>query len=94
MRQNNFWKRISDAVDLNPEPVFGRSLIEIVGNYAVLIENHCGVISYCTDRICIRLRQGCIVVSGSNMILKRMSKEQLRISGNVRNIELLGKAKP
>lgn len=91
MDKRSLWEKMVKAVDLTTEPIPGKSLIEILGNHSVLIENHCGVISYNTERIIIKTSNGCICVLGRSLKLSRMSKEQLRIVGIIHNVELRGR---
>lgn len=91
MANHHLFEKVTRAVDLGAEPVPGKPLVEIVGDRAVLIENHCGVISYSNDRVCVKTKAGCICVCGSGLVLTRMSKEQLRICGRIVNVELSGR---
>lgn len=91
MGDKHLFERVAKAVDLSTEPVPGKPLVEIVGDRAVLIENHCGVISYSPECVLVKTKRGCISVNGSGLVLTKMSKEQLRICGTVRNVELRGR---
>lgn len=88
MNKNHLLERMANATDLSTEPIPGKPLIEIVSDNSVLIENHCGVISYSTECVSVKTKQGCIVVSGTQLILRRMSSEQLKISGTICHVEL------
>lgn len=90
MDKGTLWEKVTRAVDLPEEPMPGKTLIEIVDNHSVLIENHCGVMSYCPEQISIKTKKGCICISGSGMLLAKMTQEQLRIAGTICNIELRG----
>ena len=91
MKNRHLMERVLEAVDLSTEPVPGKTLIEIVDNRSILIENHCGVISYGKERIIIKTKNGCIIVSGTCLILSKMSKDILRITGVVTCVELQGR---
>lgn len=91
MANKHLLEKVARAVDLSGEPIPGMPLVEIVGERAVLIENHCGVISYSQERVAVKTKGGCICVLGSGLVLTRMSKEQLRICGTIRTIELCGR---
>lgn len=88
MNNKHLLERMAKVADLSTEPIPGRPLIEIVSDTSVLIENHCGVISYSLECIVVKTKQGCIVVNGAQMVLTRMSREQLKISGRIHGIEL------
>jgi sporulation protein YqfC len=70
-------------------PIPGLPLVEIVDVGRVLIENHLGVTQYGDHSICVKVKYGSIEVSGSNLILSRMTKGQLVISGVVDCVRLL-----
>lgn len=91
MDNKRILERMARATDLSTEPIPGKPLVEIVSDSSVLIENHCGVMSYSGECISVKTKQGCIVITGSQMILSKMSKEQLRISGKIRTVELRGR---
>ena len=58
-------------------------LVEITGCGRVLIENHAGVLSYSQEEIIVRLSYGCIRITGQDMKLAEMHREQLVISGQI-----------
>ena len=91
MERKHLLEALAHSMDLTTEPIPGKPLVEIVGDQSVLIENHCGVVSYCTQQVTVRTKQGCIVVCGSGLVLKRMSKEQLCIFGKIANVQLMGR---
>ncbi len=90
MDKKHIWERMARAADLTTEPIPGRPLIEIVGENSVLIENHCGVISYSTEQVTVKTKNGCICVAGTGLLLSKMSKEQLRICGKICSVKLRG----
>lgn len=91
MDKRVMWEKMVRTIDLSNEPIPGKSLVEIVGNHAVLIENHCGVISYNTEKITVKSKNGCISVCGKNLCISKMSKEQMRIVGIICNVEIGGR---
>lgn len=88
MDKKRFIDRMALVADLDNEPIPGKTLIEIVSDSSVLIENHCGVISYSSECVSVKTKQGCIIVSGSQLVLRKMSNEQIRICGTVFKVEL------
>ena len=88
MKNRRLVERVLETVDLGSEPVPGKTLIEILGNRSVLIENHCGVINYGKEKIIIKTRTGCIELKGDELILSKMSKDILRVTGIVKCIQL------
>lgn len=87
-QKKNILQRMTDGLDLGEEPAPGQPLIEIAGEHRVLIENHSGVLEYTRERICVSVKYGIAAVCGCSLELKRMSREQLVISGKIESISL------
>ncbi len=71
------------GADLPGEAVPGLPLVEIMGEHRVLIENHRGVVGYGCTEICVKVKFGVIKVCGDGLMLSRMTKQQLIISGKI-----------
>ena len=91
MTRRHLFEKMMQAADLYGEPIPGKTLIEVIDNCSVLIENHCGVIEYCTQNISVKTKDGLIRVAGCNMTLIKMSGEILRIRGKINQITIQGK---
>lgn len=87
-RGRGFWNKVTEVADLQAEPQPGEALVELVGGNRVLIENHMGVIGYDSEQICVKVKFGQLTVIGSKMVLSRMTKEQLLITGYIESIQL------
>ena len=66
------------------------SLIEVIGNRRILIENHSGVSAYTREHIRVKTCDGMICITGTDFVLECISKYQLVITGCVHcvNIEM------
>ncbi len=58
-------------------------LVELLGNSRLLVENHIGVMAYSQEKIAIRVTFGYLLITGQNMKLAEMQKEQLVIFGQI-----------
>ena len=87
-RGNKLMKHLLNAADLPEEPIPGQPIVEIVGQQRVLIENHMGVIAYDDCMVRAKVKNGAICVEGSHLILTRMTRGQLIISGAIESIKL------
>ncbi len=89
MRDNyNVWEKILGTASIVDEPYPGLPLVEIAGDSRVLIEQHCGVTEYSTEKIRVKVKFGQICVCGTNLVLTRMIKGQLIISGKIDSVHL------
>ena len=89
-RHKRFWEKIAEQADLPGEAFPGESIVELFADRRILVENHRGVTEYGDERICIRLRNGMLIISGHNLSMSRMTKELLVITGRFRCVSLQG----
>ena len=52
------------------------------------MENHCGVIKYREDEICVKVRNGQVQISGCGLRLVKMTKEQIIVCGRIDTVSL------
>lgn len=87
-RKKGMLDRFMETVDLNGEPFPGQSVIEILGDKRVLIENHLGVLEYSREYISVKVKFGILNVCGCGLELSHMNREALIISGKIESIFL------
>ena len=87
--KKGFMEQITNAADLQDEPIPGLPLIEIAGERRVLIENHRGGIEYGSQTIRVKVKYGQVCICGSGLELARMTRGQLVISGRVDAVQLI-----
>lgn len=80
---------LTEDPELPGESFPGQSLLELVGDRRVLIENHCGVTQYSRSRIGVKVRFGVLLVCGCDLELARMTRDQLVITGRIGSITLM-----
>lgn len=81
-------KNWMDRLDLPEEPLPPETVVEIAGYHRVLIEHHCGVIEYGEQRICVRVKFGCICICGVALKLSRMTRQQVIVSGDIISVTM------
>ncbi len=82
-------ERLSHAVDLLDAPLLGQTLLELLDDSRVLIENHNGVMEYSNQKIQVRVRYGSLCICGVGLRLSKMSADQLVISGCITSITVV-----
>lgn len=88
MEKKKLFQELAQAADLATEPFPGAPLVELSGNSRALIEHHQGVTGYSENLVSIRVRGGCIEISGENLMLACMSQERLILRGRIDRINL------
>lgn len=81
-------ERLPMKMDLHGELMPGQLLVEVFGFGRVLVENHCGVIKYEAGEICVKSKLGILHITGNQMQLARMTREQLIITGDIECVKL------
>lgn len=82
-------ERLTQVTDLPDERLPNQSLVEIVENKRVLIENHQGVRAYETTSVLVKVKFGSVCVSGCHLELAKMTKGQLVITGSIECVKLI-----
>lgn len=80
--------RLALATDLPGEALPAQPVVEILGDRRVLVENHAGVTKYGETDICIRVHYGYVRVSGCQLRLAKMTKQQIIICGIIDSVNV------
>lgn len=81
-------RELKDITQIANTPMPGVPLVEILGDKRALVENHCGVIAYESNLICIRVHCGKIEIHGSELNLMQMTDSQMVINGKINSVQL------
>lgn len=90
----NLWERLTPEAPMQEALLPGQPLIEIMGDHRVLIECHCGVKEYSQERIRVMVRRGSVVITGSCLELRCMTRDQLVIFGCIDCVTLKRREHP
>ena len=86
--------RLTEDLELPGEILPGQSLVELVGDSRVLVENHQGGTEYSRCRSGATVSFGRVLVCGENLELARMTQRQLVITGRVEGVTLMRRGRP
>lgn len=89
MKRKSLVRNITDRAGLHGESLPGIPLVEICGDDRVLIENHLCVLGYNENEVMVRTCCGSIRISGDEMVLACLKREQLVIHGKIHSVTLL-----
>ena len=88
-RHGKFFQNLAGKLVVSSQSLPGVPIVEITDGRRVLIENHRGVTEYGNKQISVLVRFGKVVVSGSNLELGFMSKQQLVICGCIEDVSIV-----
>ena len=89
MKQTKVLRYFTESAGLHMEALANMPLLELCGEDRILVENHKCVVGYTDEEIIIRVNFGLIQISGDDMKITCVNREQVVIGGNIRNITLL-----
>ncbi len=84
-----YMDKVATNVDFDNDLFPYLPIVEISGDKRVLIENHCGVQGYESGKISVNSKLGSIIVCGEQLKIRKMTKEQLIISGRINCVSLV-----
>ena len=86
MSKKGRMQRLAGLLELPQDIVLDLPRITMLGNIQMLIENYKGIIEYTPILVRIRLKQGEIVISGSDLVLGNLQAEQILLEGTLSEI--------
>lgn len=83
----NFKEKIYNAMELPKEVFTNVPFVTIVGNEEVVIENYKAVIDYKADYIKVNTKIGVIKITGKNINIKFIKRDEIGVTGYIKNVE-------
>ncbi|MBO5244591.1 MAG: sporulation protein YqfC [Selenomonadales bacterium] len=83
MTKQKRWQRIGALFDIPDDIIMNTVRVTMVGRGELLIENHSGIIEYTSELLRVKVSDGEICVSGSELSLAVIESEQVRVGGMV-----------
>ncbi len=82
-------EKFSEMLELPKEIVMNIPKLTLVGNGDMMLENYKGIIEYEESRIRVNTGIGVIRVTGSRLLIKEITSEDIIISGEIRGLEFI-----
>lgn len=86
MSKKGRMQRLAGLLELPQDIVLDLPRMTMLGNVQMLIENHKGIIEYTSTLVRIRLKQGELVVQGTELVLGNLQAEQILVEGTLQEI--------
>lgn len=78
-----------EALELPKELVLDRPKLTMIGNCDIMIENYKGVVEYGSDRLRINTSSGIIKISGTGLLIREITSEDIIVSGAIHTLEFV-----
>lgn len=82
-------EKFSEILDLPKEIVLNIPKLTIVGNGDMMLENYKSIIEYDNSRIRINTGIGVVRITGSRLLIKEITSEDIIISGDIQGLEFV-----
>lgn len=83
----NFYKEIKDKSGISPEFLHDFNLVNISGRL-LYVEGHGGVSVISPNLINFKVKNGRVIVEGSEFVIKELTENTLLISGKIAKMEI------
>lgn len=82
-----FRERLASAASMPKDVVLGASLVSVLGDSEVCIENYRGIVEYTDCLIRVQTRGKQIRLHGRNLQIEYYTNDEMKITGNICSIE-------
>lgn len=79
-------EKIVDVCKLPKDIVLGASIINILGNQEIWIENYKGILEYNENKLLLQGKKNQILVRGKNLKITYYTKEDMKVCGHISEI--------
>ncbi len=80
-------EKFTEMLELPKELILNTPRMTMVGNRDIMIENHKGILEFGCERVRINTGTGTVKISGSGLLIKEITSEDIIISGSIDSIE-------
>ncbi len=80
-------EKFSEMLELPKELVLNTLRLTMVGNGDVMIQNHKGIMEFGCQRVRVSSGSGIVKITGSDLIIREITSEDIIISGIIESIE-------
>ena len=80
---------ITEKLELEKGLLTSDSIIELVGDEKLIIENHRGIVKYSCEEMQVRVGFGTVCISGKNLSMSELMCEEITLEGEIAKIEFI-----
>jgi sporulation protein YqfC len=80
-------KWMMQNLELPADAVMDLPRITMIGQLHIYIENHRGVKAFSNEQLKLKLKQGTLVISGREFVIKTILPEEILLEGNISSVD-------
>ena len=77
---------VSDALNLPKDVVLGATVLHVIGQYEIYIENYKNIIDFNDSQIKVKTRNSTLIIIGKNLHIEYFNHEDMKIKGRIQDI--------
>ncbi len=89
IRSVNQKELVAETLKLPKDIMVGFSIVTLMGNHEVVIENYKGILEYTDDAIFIQCKNNKLMIEGKKLTIEYYSNEDMKIIGTISTIRYL-----
>lgn len=82
-------EKFAEMLELPKDLVLDRPRLTMIGSSDMMIENYKSLLEYGDDRMRINTGTGIIRITGSDLVIREISQDDIVVSGMVRSVEFI-----
>ncbi len=79
-------EKITDTLNLPKDIVMGASILHLIGQYEVYIENYKNIIEFNVNVIKIQARSTKIIITGKHLHIEYFNNDDMKIKGRISDV--------
>ncbi|MCL2351829.1 MAG: sporulation protein YqfC [Firmicutes bacterium] len=89
-KKESLKEKVASALSLPGEVILDLPFVSMMGKNEVSVENYRNIVEFTDERIRINTSSGVLVINGRKLYIKRITSENILISGAIGNVGLGG----
>ena len=81
-------EKITDTLNLPKDIVMGASILHLIGQYEVYIENYKNIIEFNENVIKIQARSTKIIITGKHLHIEYFNNDDMKIKGRISDVSI------
>lgn len=86
---NHAVNRMTGALELPKDILYGEFRIRMIGNLELWVENYKGIVDYTENRIVLQGKHLCLAVQGKQLSIEYYTNEDMKITGRIHCLQYI-----
>ena len=87
--ENSIKAQLVDSLKLPRDTVMGASIVTVIGNEQIMVENYRGILEYSCESVILQTKNCRIDICGTGLTITYYTNEDMKIEGKITQIRYL-----